>query len=88
MNDLIDFALMRHGKLGEAITKREANIENLRKERDSLEEFVARAQELVELAASERPEARKSPRPERSEQEPLFDENPARLRAVRPARSA
>lgn len=86
MNELIDFALMRHGKLGETIAKCEADIEKLQQERNGLEEFVARAQELAQLASSER--SSEIPSPRRLEPSQSERERPAPLKRLRPAQSA
>ena len=50
MEDIIDFALMRHGEMAEAIEKREAEIEKLREQKENLEIFVSTAKELGELS--------------------------------------
>ncbi|NNE86893.1 MAG: hypothetical protein HKN27_02355 [Silicimonas sp.] len=52
MDNMIDFALMRHGEIADEIEKREAEIENLREQKEKLEVFVATAQELAELVAA------------------------------------
>ena len=88
MNDLIDFALMRHGKLGEAISRREAEIEKFRKERDSLEDFVSSAKDLMELAASERHDAERGRKAEPAAARAVADMHEGPVTPMRPARSA
>ena len=60
MDDMIDFALMRHREMADEIEKREAEIENLREQKEKLEVFVATAQELAELASSKNNKDRQS----------------------------
>lgn len=52
MSDVIDYALMRHGELAEAIKKHENEIQKLLEEKESLEHFVCTHKELSERAAS------------------------------------
>ena len=59
-NDVIDYALMRHGELAEAIARREAEIAKIMKEKDRLENFVCMAKELAERAASSAGKDRRS----------------------------
>lgn len=54
MDDVIDFAIKRHGELAEAIKKLEAEIERFEEEKSALETFVSTAKSLAERAAADK----------------------------------
>ena len=85
MDDMIDFALMRHGEMAEAIKKREAEIEKLREHKENLEVFVATAKELAELATAKKNEDQT---PQQEEQDIASNSTIARVLPVRQAKSA
>lgn len=86
MDDVIDFALMRHGELAAAIEKREAEIAKLQEEKESLELFVCTHKELSERAAAEKKGGAQAP--ERSDREPQAKAAISPLMPVRKAKTA
>lgn len=85
MDDMIDFALMRHGEMAEEIEKREAEIEKLREHKENLEVFVATAKELAELAAAKK---KKERTPQQEQQRTESSPAVARMMPARQAQSA
>lgn len=86
MDDVIDFALMRHGELAAAIEKREAEIAKLQEEKESLELFVCTHKELSERAAAEKKSGAQAPEKADRESRPAAAVSP--LMPVRKANSA
>jgi hypothetical protein len=86
--DVIDYALMRHGELAEAITRREAEIARIQKEKERLENFVCMAKELTERAASGAGKDRRKADPEAEASEDVPEIEPRRVMPIRQAASA
>lgn len=87
MEEMIDFALMRHGEMVEEIEKRKAEIERLMEHKENLEVFVATAKELGELATTRKWKEGPSPT-SLEDQKEKSDQVSAKVMPVRDAKSA